>query len=139
MKIFFDTNVYIAEALLGAVAERLLAATQRSSWRIFISEYVLDELERVMIERLDATRRFAFLTRQRARRRAFLVDAKPESRHEVAADPHDSPVLRAALAARVDYLVTNDTHLLDISPYEGLRVISMTDYYHLLMEHGILT
>ncbi len=137
MKIFFDTNVYVAEALLGRAAERLLEATQRASWRIFTSSYVLDEIELVMAERLDCSRRFALLTRQRALRRATLVERSP-ARHVVPADPKDSPVLQAALAAGVDYLVTNDAHLLVLSPYEGLRIVSMTDYYRLLVYHGFL-
>lgn len=33
MKVFFDTNVYIAEALLGETAEALLAATESAGWR----------------------------------------------------------------------------------------------------------
>lgn len=48
MKIFFDTNVYVAEALLGGVAEEMVAATEGASWRIYASSHVLDELERVM-------------------------------------------------------------------------------------------
>ena len=44
MKIFFDTNVYVAEALLGEAAEEMLAATEKASWRIYASTYVLDEL-----------------------------------------------------------------------------------------------
>jgi len=44
MKVFFDTNVYVAEALLGEAAERMLEATRRSSWRIFTSSYVLAEI-----------------------------------------------------------------------------------------------
>jgi hypothetical protein len=31
MKVFFDSNVYVAEALLGQVAEQLLEATERAS------------------------------------------------------------------------------------------------------------
>ena len=31
MKIFFDTNVYVAEALLGEAAEEMLAAREPSS------------------------------------------------------------------------------------------------------------
>ena len=36
MKIFFDTNVYVAEALLGEAAEEMLEVTARASWRIYI-------------------------------------------------------------------------------------------------------
>src|SRR4051812_36794847 len=98
MKVFFDTNVYVAEALLGDAAERMLEATRRASWRIFTSSFVLAEIERV-VERLGFSRRFALLTRRRARRRAILVEPAHSSRHRVPDDPDDSPVLQAALAA----------------------------------------
>ena len=54
------------------------------------------------------------------------------------ADPDDSPILQAALAAGADYLVTNDTDLLALSGYEGLRILSMGDYYRLLEYRQLL-
>lgn len=137
MKVFFDTNVYVSEALLGDAAARMLEATARASWRIFISPYVLDEIERVMVARLGSSRRFALLTRKRARRRAILIEPAP-SRHRVPEDPDDSPILQAALAAGADFLITNDTDLLSLSPYEGLRILSMSDYYRLLQDSRLL-
>lgn len=136
MKVFFDTNVYVAEALLGEAAERLIEATERSSWRIFVSRHVLDEIERVLEERFDQTRRFAVLTSRRVLRRATFVEP-PASRHQVGDDPDDSPILQAALAAGVDYLVSNDRHLLTLSPYEGLRIVSMSDYLRMLQDRGL--
>ena len=59
MKVFLDTNVYIAEALLGGAAESMLVATTRASWRIFVSVYVLDEVEAVTTERLGFSTRLA--------------------------------------------------------------------------------
>ena len=47
MKVVFDTNVFIAEALGGETARRILASTVRASWRIYISQYILDEVESV--------------------------------------------------------------------------------------------
>ncbi len=90
MKIFFDTNVYIAEALLGETAEELLAATEHASWRIHASEYLLDELERVMIEKLGFARRLAQLARMRIVRRASMVEPA-ESRHSVPGDIAELP------------------------------------------------
>jgi putative PIN family toxin of toxin-antitoxin system len=138
MKVFFDTNVYIAEALLGQVAEELLAVTVRASWRIYASSYLLDELERVLTEKLGFSRRLAYVSRRRIIHRAKLVEPGA-SHHSVPQDPADSPILRAALAAGADYLVTNDTHLLALDPYEGLRIISMDGYYQLLRDEGLLT
>jgi len=138
MKIFFDTNVLMAEALLGDAAERMLEATRKASWRILTSSYVLAEIERVMVERLGFSRRFALLTRRRVQRRAILVEPVRSSRHRVPGDPDDSPILQAALAARADYLITNDTALLELSGYEGLRILSMSDYYGLLKDRRLL-
>jgi predicted nucleic acid-binding protein len=136
MKILFDTNVYVAEALLGEAAEQMVAATERASWRILASEYLVDELERVLKE-LGFSSRLAALSRRRVLRRAGMVDP-PASRHQVPEDVNDSPILRAALEASVDYLVTNDQHLLVMNPYEGVRIISMADYYGLLQSHGLI-
>jgi predicted nucleic acid-binding protein len=137
MKIFFDTNVYVAEALLGDAAEEMLAATEQGTWRIYSSGYVLDELERVLTEGLGFSRRLALLSRGRIMRRAAMVEPGA-SRHTVVDDVADTPILRAALAAGVDYLVTNDRHLLDIDPYEGLRIVSMTQYRQLLVNEGLI-
>jgi putative PIN family toxin of toxin-antitoxin system len=137
MKVFLDTNVYVAETLLGEAAEQMLEATEQGAWRIYASERLLDELQRVMTEKLGFSRRLTLLSRRRISRRAQLVEPGA-SRHKVPDDPADSPILRAALMAGADYLVTNDTHLLVLDPYEGLRIISMTDYHQLLIAEGLL-
>src|SRR5204862_85193 len=91
MKVFFDTNVYVAEALLGRAAERMINATMANRWRIYSSDYVLDEVERVMARQLGFSRRLATLTKARMRRRSSLVSAQP-SRHAVPRDAKDSPI-----------------------------------------------
>ena len=61
MKVFFDTNVYVAEALLGETAEELVQATQNANWRIVVNTHVLDEVRRVLAEYFDFPVRFAVL------------------------------------------------------------------------------
>ncbi len=138
MKIFFDTNVYVAEAILGGGAERMLDATRRASWRTFCCRTVLEEVRRVLVGSLGLSERLAILTQARILRRAVLVEPGA-SRHHVPKDPNDSPILVAALAAGVDYLVSNDTHLLAMDPCEGMRIISMDAYYRLLVVEGLLS
>jgi predicted nucleic acid-binding protein len=137
MKVFFDSNAYIAEALLGGAAEQMISATIAARWRIFLHPQVLGEIERILVDKFGFSPRFARLTRDRARRRSALVNP-PASRHSVPADPADNAILQAAIAAGVDLLVTNDKHLLALNPYEGIRVISMTDYIDLLKNERML-
>jgi predicted nucleic acid-binding protein len=101
-------------------------------------QFVLEELQRVLTEKLGCSRRLAVLSQRRILRRAQRVEPGA-SRHEVPGDPADTPVLRAALAAGADYLVTNDTHLLALDPYEGLHILSMTDYHQVLVAEGFLS
>lgn len=138
MKVFFDTNVYVAEAILGGAAERMVEATIRARWRILVSDYVVAETRRVLVEKLGFSPRLGDLTQARIRRRARTASA-PASRHQVSQDPADTPILAAAIAAGVDMLVTNDAHLLAMNPYQGLRIISMTDYRQVLIDEGHLT
>lgn len=136
MKVFFDTNVYIAEALLGRAAERMIAATISARWRIYSSQHILDELQRVMT-RLGFSRRLATLTQRRIQRRSNVITV-PSSRHAVERDPQDSPILRAALTCGADYLVTNDRHLLTLDPYEGIEVVSMDQYLRIIEVQGLI-
>jgi len=137
MKVFFDTNVYVAEALLGEASTRLIEATQSAGWRIYVSTHVLDEVERVIVDKLGFSRRLAGLSRRRITRRAAAV-RPPASRHAVPDDPKDSSILRAALSAGADYLVTNDRHLLSMGSYESLRIVSLRDYLQFLADIGLL-
>jgi predicted nucleic acid-binding protein len=82
MKVFFDTNVYAAEALLTEAAEQLLEATERATRMIYASIYLLDEVERVLTEKLGFSRRLALLSRRRIIRRAQLMEPGA-SRHAV--------------------------------------------------------
>lgn len=91
----------------------------------------------MIVDKLGFSRRLAALSRQRTLRRASPVDPPP-SRHQVPDDPNDSPILRAALYAGADYLVTNDRHLLTMNPYEGLSIISIGNYERVLKEAGLL-
>ena len=134
MKIFFDTNVYIAEALLGRAASRLLTATRREKFRIYTSDYLLHEIVHVLVDELGFSKRLAILTQRRALRHSTLVNLR--STAKVKEDPKDSPILQAALSCGADYLVTNDRHLLALNPFEGLRIISMGEYYHFLQNHA---
>ncbi len=126
MKVFFDSNVHVADALLGKAATTMLNATHRAKWRMFTSQYVLDEVAHVLVDYLGFSQKLAALTQRRIIRRFILV--KERSKAKVPLDPKDSPILQAALSCGADYLVTNDRHLLILDPFDGLRIISMTEY-----------
>jgi putative PIN family toxin of toxin-antitoxin system len=136
MKVFFDTNVYVAEALLGEGAAEIMRAMGRRRWRVYVNAYVVDETARVLADYLGKSKRFVGLTQERILRRSILVEG--HSRARVPRDENDTPVLRGALACGSHFLVTNDRHLLALDPFESLRIVSMDEFIRLLMARGLM-
>jgi len=136
MKVLFDTNVYVAEALLGQAAEVMIRVTFEARWRVYASRYLLEKLTRVLAEDLGFCRRLAILSQRRIVRRSAIVEGGSSA--EVPRDPKDSPILQAALGCGADYLVTNDRHLLSLDPFESLHIMSMSEYHQLLQQEGLL-
>ena len=114
----------------------MIEATRRGRWRIYASQYVLDEVAHVLVDELEFSVKLAGLAQRRIIVRCALVT--PRSKAKVVSDPKDSPILQAALSCGADYLVSNDRHLLALNPFEGLRIVSMGRYYLLLKEEGLI-
>lgn len=136
MKVVFDTNVYISEALFNAVAEVVLKAGREQAFSIYISQFILAEIQTVLVSRFQTTRRFAKLTAERARKFARVVPTR-ERRYDEVVDPNDHPILETAVNAGADYLVSGDKHLLVISRYQGISILKIGDFHRSLREWGI--
>lgn len=69
-------------------------------------------------------------------RDVFRMAEEPLTKHHVPGDEDDTPILRAALWAGVDYLVTRDAKLLALNPVEGVRIIPLVEYLQIFQAHG---
>jgi putative PIN family toxin of toxin-antitoxin system len=135
VKILFDSNVLISSVAYGGAAARAIDETTRARWKVFVSETILAETERIIRDKLGHTAAFARKA-SREFRQSFQIADEPLTRHQVPDDPDDTPILRAALSAGADYLVTRDRALLALSPVEGVRIITLAEYLHILQAHG---
>jgi predicted nucleic acid-binding protein len=109
--------------------------TLEARWKIFICDTILTEVHRVLREKFNRSRAFAAATVQTLRDTTTIAD-EPISRHRVEGDPHDTPILRAAIGAGVDYLVTGDARLLALNPVEGVQIVNLAEYLRVLQDHG---
>lgn len=135
MKVLFDTNIHVSDAIHGGGATRAITATLNARWKVFVCPTILTELERVIRTKFNRSQSFANATVQTLRDVSEIVE-ESVTRHHVPGDPDDTPILRAAMAAGVDYLVTGDAMLLALSPMEGVRIITLAEYLHVLQNHG---
>jgi putative PIN family toxin of toxin-antitoxin system len=137
VKVLFDTNIYVSDAIFGGAASRAVTATVAARWKVFVCQTILTEVHRVIHTKFSRSQAFAKLAVQAVRDIAELTD-EPMSRHRVEGDPDDAPILRAAIGAGVDYFVTADKKLLALSPADGVRIITLAEFVEILRVHGLI-
>ncbi len=129
MKAVLDTNVVVSALLIaGSVPDRIVHAARERAFVPVTSPALLAELGDVA-QRPRISRRIGW-TRERIlafvrefERNAVVVE--PEVTLEILRrDPTDNRVLEAAITARADYIVTGDSHLLELGSYEGVGIVT---------------
>ena len=113
MRISFDTNVlFSAFGFRGLCQELFRECLEHHT--IVISEYVIEELERTMLAKLDFSASEIAEISEQLRENCEIVDAS--NLLDVAIrDVNDLPILSAAVFSKSDILVTGDKDLLELS------------------------
>jgi uncharacterized protein len=133
MKVVVDTMFWISfSTLKGSYRYRLLNRARRQRVRLYVSEYILDELVAALIEDLGRTRRYAFLARSAVLRVARLIALPSTRRRYVPGDPDDDPIIQTALTAKVDYLVTADHDILEVGKVQSVEIIAAAQFERML-------
>lgn len=122
MRILFDTNVLFAAFIshglcAGLYEESLLHA------RIVVSKEILGELEEKLVTKAKLSKDEAAEVVQAVCSDAEITHSPPLP-SPVCRDPNDDWVLAAALAGKVDLLVTRDQDLLVLKEYQGIPIMT---------------
>jgi putative PIN family toxin of toxin-antitoxin system len=132
-----DTNVVISALLssTGAPAA-IMEHWKATSLDVATSPALLKELERALgYDRVRARLRYSESELRVFLRdyRASAINARPDFTLEVVeADPSDNRVLECAVAAEAAYIVTGDSHLLDLERYQGVAILDPAAFLVLL-------
>jgi len=130
MKTVLDANVIVSAAVWGGNPRKIIKRVADGLDKLFIAEYIIDELEDVLrrpifgLSSEEAELRIAEIERLGKK-----VAASPERRVTgVCRDPDDDIYLECAVSAGADYLITGDRDLLDIKEYGGVKIVNARDY-----------
>ena len=133
MRVALDTNVLLsALAFPGSKPDQVLHRVRRGEVELFLSAFILPELERILRDKFRFTKRQIDERVRIIRRLATLVE--PRERIAVAAArDDDNRILECALAARADYLVTGDKeHLLPLQSIGTTRIVTPATFLELV-------
>ena len=131
MRVVADTNTIVSALLWDGSPYRLIAAIDEYAIAFYTSRALLDELANVL-----PRRKLAKAVRATGKTPAQLIAeyeafvnlvAPAQIRRAVPDDPDDDHVLACALAARADWIVSGDAHLLNLKHYQGMRIIDAAE------------
>lgn len=126
-----DTNIYISALNYGGIPRQFLIAARQRQFRLDISSALLNEVQRILVEKFEWTSEILQTELQRLSEIVALahptqtIDAVPE-------DPDDNRVLECAVAAGSRYIVTGDAALLRLGRYEGIQIVRVADFMRLI-------
>lgn len=127
MRVILDTNILIGALITkGTPPDRLYRAWLRGELELVTAAAQLAELTNVLArprlqEFLDADE--ASVVVQNIGTRALILDEPPVV--DLSPDPKDNPILAAAIAGRVDLIVSGDKkHMLAQREVEGIPIVT---------------
>jgi putative PIN family toxin of toxin-antitoxin system len=134
MMIVLETNVIISGVLRpfskpASILRMVADGTVQLAYDLrLISEY-RDILSRPQFN-ISKDNREIFLTQ--IEQEGFLVSVKPLKMH--LPDPDDEPFLEVALAGKVEAIVTGNKRHFPKQEYEGVKIVSPTEFLELLRQ-----
>lgn len=123
--VVLDTNVLVSGLLVpGSPPARILQQFRNGKWSLVVSPAIIEEYGRVL-----RRRRFGFSLEKvesvlaEIQSRAWVVI--PSQRFDaIPQDPPDNEFLDVAFEAKAGYLISGDSHLLDLGSFRGTSILS---------------
>ena len=124
MKVVLDTNVLVSGIFFSGPPAEILRAWSQGKFKLVLSPEILDEYTRVSAELAD---KFPDINFRRildlvvVRSDVCSPEALPQ---QVCEDPHDDKFIAAAIGSRTKIIISGDKHLLRVSGYQGVFVLT---------------
>ena len=117
-----DTNVFVSALVFGGNSRTIVEMAEARAFELAVSEFIRVELEGVLQQKFGwSQERVAWACRPIWR---VVRNIVPQVTVVVCSDPDDNRILECALEAEAQVIVTGDTDLLRLSPYEGIAIVS---------------
>jgi uncharacterized protein len=137
MKVVLDTNVLVsAYASKKSAPFQILERLQKQEFELLISSEILAEYNSVL--RYPKTRAYHKMNDLEIERQVeriklqAIVVAVQNVPPVIIADPSDDKFLACALAGNADYIVSGDKHLLNLGIYQGIQILTPSDFLKIL-------
>ncbi len=126
-KVVFDTNVYISALITsGKQAEKAWLLAVEGQWEVYTSVAILTETAGKLRGKFGWEDEWIRKALRHIARIAKVI--KPTIRLEILKDDPDNRILECAIYAGAEVIVTGDRHLLALSSFEGIPILTLAEF-----------
>ncbi len=126
-----DTNIYVSGLHFGGHPRAFLDHARAGAFRLAMSGPLLTEIREVLNLKFGWASEEIHLALSNFDQ--YLVQVDPsESLDVVPDDPDDNRILECAVAARSNFIVSGDNHLLRLGAFRGIRILKVAEFMQLL-------
>jgi uncharacterized protein len=127
MRVVLDTNIFISMTLGGLVG-KINDYWKSGEFTLIVSDAILSEYLNVLQRpKFHLTAEIIVAILGRIQRKAEFVTPAKKIRW-VESDPKDDMFLEAGLEGKADYIVSGDSHLLDLKIFRGIEILSAREF-----------
>lgn len=124
IRLVIDTNVFVSALISTRSIPALLLDEAGRKYSPYISKEILDEVEDII-----SRKKFRFSIQEiSSAMEAILLFSElinPEIKVDVVkSDPDDNKILECAIACKASYIVSGDSHLLELREYGNIKIIN---------------
>ncbi|MSQ27977.1 MAG: putative toxin-antitoxin system toxin component, PIN family [Dehalococcoidia bacterium] len=124
LRVVIDTNVFVSGLTFPGTPNRVLLRFLREEMDVFVSQFILDELMRILSSKFQwGSRQIGAITNLVVAR-AILVEPTVHV-SAITRKDDDNRILECAVAARAQYIISGDQRdLLALGEFEGIGLVS---------------
>lgn len=134
LRVVLDTNVFVSGLLSKTgLPAKILDAWRAGQYLLIASPPIVAEIKRVL--QAPRIREKYFITDGDIEqliilleKEALIVPGYTDVKDAIPDDPSDEMFLACAVDAAADFVVSGDRHLLEISEYKGISIITVNEF-----------
>jgi len=132
MKITIDTNVLISGSLWTGASDKILEKIENKEIDLILSNDIIGEFSEVLnYEEIKNKIIDKGLEIKRTVEKiiSFSTIIEPSEKLDVITeDPDDNIILECAVEGNVDFIISQDKHLLNLKEFRGIKIITPSDF-----------
>jgi putative PIN family toxin of toxin-antitoxin system len=131
-RVVIDTNVFVSGLNFAGKPGEILELLIKGDIEVFISPFILLEIERILRERFEWGEGNIHRVLNRIKRQTILVQPKLKFT-VIKRNDDDNRILECAIEGKAQYLISGDRkHLLPLKEYQGIKILPPAEFLNIL-------